>query len=300
MGKVSAPKYVILLAVVSLIAACVQTPFQIKKDSAETLSLPDCSKNYSSEMSFADGWEYKTWVRYKDMDFKKALEAAESSVKKMGYRVVRVDQGAGRITAQKTNGADPQITYPMNVKIEREDRSLVVYLSMKAPRGRVDSSNLCGFYAEFEKAKSRTVAEPPPRAVPASSEKTREASQPMTPLTTTTPKSDSSSSLVSREGSTALSPTPLSSASKRAVQVKWSNVNLREGPGMNFKVVGSATKGTSLSILEEKAEWLYIRTAEGKEAWVYRTAISEDGPKSQSQPSPPAQKPKPAKVASPM
>jgi N-acetylmuramoyl-L-alanine amidase len=82
--------------------------------------------------------------------------------------------------------------------------------------------------------------------------------------------------------------------------VKWSNVNLREGPGMNFKVVGNITKGTSLSILEEKGQWLHIRIGEGKEAWVYKSALSEDGPKSQSQESPPAQKPRPAKVASPM
>ena len=291
MGKVSVLRYVLLLTVVFLIAGCTQTPFQLKKDSAETLSQPDCSKNYSSEMSFSGGWEYKTWARYKDVDFKKAFEAAESSTQGMGYRVIRVDRDSGRITAEKVTREHPQIVYSMDVKIEKEDRSLVVYLSTKAPRGKIDSSNLCDFYANFEKTRSRAVAEPLPRTAPAPLEKTREASQP-TALPGATSKSDSAT----------LSPPPplLSSAPKRTAQVKWSNVNLREGPGMNFKVAGSVTKGTSLSILEEKGEWLHIRIGEGKGAWVYKSAISEDGPKSQSQASPPAQKPKPAKVASPM
>ena len=190
MRRASVLKYVVALAAVSLITACAQTPFQLKKDSAETLSQPDCSKNYSSEMSFADGWEYKTWVRYKDVDFRKAFEAAESSAQKMGYRVILVDRDSGRITAEKATGEHPQIVYSMDVKIDKEDRSLVVYLSTKAPRGKIDSSNLCGFYAEFEKTKSRAVAEPLPRVAPAPLEKTREASQ-RTVSPGTTSKSDS-------------------------------------------------------------------------------------------------------------
>jgi SH3-like domain-containing protein len=294
MGKVSVPKYVVALAVVSLIAACTQTPFQLKKDSAETLSQPDCSKNYSSEMSFADGWEYKTWVRYKDVDFRKAFEAAELSAQKMGYRVILVDRDSGRITAEKINGARPQIVYSMNVKIDKEDQSLVVYLSTKAPRGAIDSSNLCGFYGEFEKAKSRKTTEPSRREVPASLEKKNEASQSAaSPGTTASTRDPSNLQPFS------LTP-PLSSTPKRTAQVKWSNVNLREGPGINFKVVGNITKGTALSILEEKGQWVCIQTGEGKEAWVYKSAISGEGTKSESQDSPPAQKPKPAKVASPM
>jgi len=287
MRRASVLKYVVALAAVSLIAACTQTPFQLKKDSAEALSQPDCSKNYSSEMSFADGWEYKTWVRYKDVDFRKTFETAESSAQKIGYRVILVDRDSGRITAEKATGEHPQVVYSMDVTIEKEDRSLVVYLSTKAPRGKIDSSNLCGFYAEFEKAKSRALAEPLPRVAPVPLEKTREASLP-----TVSPDPHPSSASPSLPS--------LSSVHNRTAQVKWSNVNLREGPGMNFKVVDSITKGTSLSILEEKREWLHIRIEEGKEAWIYKAALSEDGPKSKSQTSPPAQKPKPAKVASPM
>jgi hypothetical protein len=299
MGQTSAHRYALVLTVIFLITGCSQTSFQLKKDSAETLSQPDCSKNYSSATSFAGGGESKTWVRYKDLDFRKALEAAESCAQKMGYRVILVDRDSGNIAAEKTNGARSQIVYSMNVKIEKEDRSLVVYLSTKAPRGAIDSSNLCGFYGEFEKAASRKTAEPPRRAVPASLEKTNEASRPAASPGMTDSELDLSD--LQPFSPTSSSPPPsLPSAPRRTAQVKWSNVNLREGPGMNFKVVGNITKGTSLSILEEKGQWLRIRIGEGKEAWIYRSAISEDGPKSQSQDSPPVQKPRPAKVASPM
>jgi uncharacterized protein YgiM (DUF1202 family) len=58
-------------------------------------------------------------------------------------------------------------------------------------------------------------------------------------------------------------------------QVTWVSVNLREGPGTNFKVVGHVQKGTSLTILEEKGGWLRVRQYDGKEAWVTKAATSE-------------------------
>jgi hypothetical protein len=299
MGQVSAHKYLLVLTVIFLVAGCIQTPFQIKKDAAETLSQPDCSKNYSSEMNFAGAWEYKTWVRYRDVDFKKACGAAEASAQKMGYRVILTDRDSGRITAEKVNGGRSQIVYSMDVKIEKEAQSLVVHLSTKAPRGAVDSSNLCGFYGEFEKTTSRKTGEPPRRALPASLENTNEASRTAASPGATDSKSDLSDLQPFSKPPTP-SPPPLPSAPKRTAQVKWSNVNLREGPGMNFKVVGNITKGTPLSILEEKGQWLHVGMGAGKEAWVYRSALSEDESRSQPQDSPPAQKPKPAKVASPM
>ena len=76
----------------------------------------------------------------------------------------------------------------------------------------------------------------------------------------------------------------------RVTQVVWSSVNLREGPGLNHKVVGNAKKGTSLAILEEKGEWLRVRLEGGKEVWVSRLATSL-APK--PPPSNPPPKPKP-------
>ncbi len=58
----------------------------------------------------------------------------------------------------------------------------------------------------------------------------------------------------------------------RVTHVEWSSVNLREGPGTNYKVVGNAKKGMSLGVLEDKGQWLRVRLDDGKEAWVYKAA----------------------------
>jgi len=76
----------------------------------------------------------------------------------------------------------------------------------------------------------------------------------------------------------------------RVTQVVWAYVNLREGPGMNYKVMGNVKKGTSLKILEVKGDWLHVRLEDGSEAWVSKLATSEA---SNSSPSPPPPKPSP-------
>jgi uncharacterized protein YgiM (DUF1202 family) len=63
-------------------------------------------------------------------------------------------------------------------------------------------------------------------------------------------------------------------------------VNLREGPGTNYKVIRNVKKGTSLAILEAKGTWLRVRLEDGNEAWVNKLATSEGSPSSPS-PSPP-------------
>lgn len=69
--------------------------------------------------------------------------------------------------------------------------------------------------------------------------------------------------------------TPPPSPPVRVTQVVWDFVNLREGPGMNYKVIGNAKKGTSLKILEIKGDWLRVRLEDGSEAWVSKLATSE-------------------------
>ena len=81
--------------------------------------------------------------------------------------------------------------------------------------------------------------------------------------------------------STPPSPSPL-----RVTQVVWANVNLREGPGMNYRVIGNVKKGTSLKILEVKGDWLRVRLEDGSEGWVSKLATSEAPPPSPS-PAPP-------------
>ena len=72
----------------------------------------------------------------------------------------------------------------------------------------------------------------------------------------------------------------------RVTQVVWANVNLRKGPGTNYKVIGNVKKGTSLKISEVKEDWLHIQLDDGSEAWVYKLATSE-GSNSSPSPSPP-------------
>jgi uncharacterized protein YgiM (DUF1202 family) len=78
----------------------------------------------------------------------------------------------------------------------------------------------------------------------------------------------------------------------RVTQVVWASVNLREGPGTDYKVIGNFKKGTSLTVLEEKGGWLHVRVKGGKEAWIAKTATSE-APKTApaSKPAPPKPRP---------
>jgi curli biogenesis system outer membrane secretion channel CsgG len=61
----------------------------------------------------------------------------------------------------------------------------------------------------------------------------------------------------------------------RTTQVAWDSVNLREGPGTGYKVIGNAKKGTSLKILEVDGDWLRVRLENGSTAWVSKLATSE-------------------------
>jgi curli biogenesis system outer membrane secretion channel CsgG len=85
---------------------------------------------------------------------------------------------------------------------------------------------------------------------------------------------------------TSLPPAPKSEPPLRVTKVTWNSVNLREGPGMDYKVIGKVKKGTSLAILEVTEDWLCVRLEDGSKAWVKRSATSET-PKTLSSPSPP-------------
>jgi curli biogenesis system outer membrane secretion channel CsgG len=97
---------------------------------------------------------------------------------------------------------------------------------------------------------------------------------------------------------TSLPPTSKPEPPLRVTKVMWNSVNLREGPGTNYKVIGEAKKGTSLAILEVTEDWLCVRLEDGSEAWVNRSATSET-PKTPSSPSPPPS-PTPTPTPAPM
>ena len=71
-------------------------------------------------------------------------------------------------------------------------------------------------------------------------------------------------------------------------QVAWSSVNIREGPGLNYKVVGNVRKGASLAVLAEKGQWLRVRLANGKQVWVSKlaTSLAPKPPPSSTRPKP--------------
>jgi len=76
----------------------------------------------------------------------------------------------------------------------------------------------------------------------------------------------------------------------RIAKVVWAYVNLREGPGTKYRVIGNAKKETPLKILEVKGVWLRVRLEDGTEAWVSKLATSEA---SNPDSSPPPPKPMP-------
>lgn len=61
----------------------------------------------------------------------------------------------------------------------------------------------------------------------------------------------------------------------RIVYVKWPTVGLREGPGMNFKTLVEIKKGTRVSVLEDKGQWLRVSLEDGREGWIGKATISE-------------------------
>ncbi|MBM4338631.1 MAG: hypothetical protein FJ110_03715 [Deltaproteobacteria bacterium] len=70
-------------------------------------------------------------------------------------------------------------------------------------------------------------------------------------------------------------PSPSLTSPIRTTKIAWDSVNLRGGPGTNYKVIGNVKKGTPLSVFEEKGSWLRVRLQDGSEAWVIKAATSE-------------------------
>ncbi len=134
------------------------------------------------------------------------------------------------------------------------------------------------FYRVSPKSSPKAVVSPPRKA-------------PEAPKSSPAPQSPPPAASLPQQPPAAASAHP-----SRVTQVVWPTVNLREGPGTNFKVLGNAKKGTTLAVLEEKAGWLHVRLEDGSEAWVSKIATSE-APKTAPQPAPPAPpsslKPKP-------
>jgi len=58
-----------------------------------------------------------------------------------------------------------------------------------------------------------------------------------------------------------------------SVVVKAPLVNVRKGPGTDFRVLFQAEKGVSFKMLASQKEWLKIEHADGEVGWIHRSLV---------------------------
>jgi hypothetical protein len=293
----------IIIMLSLFIFSCSQLGIQSKKEQPEPSTIPECKKNYTREGIWPFNRVYKTWVKYSPLDYKKGFDTAVMAVKTSGYKTISTDRDSGTIHAEIISQKEDLKTYPVEIKLVKEKSSLTVHLSSSSASGDSGKECFCTFYNEFEKSMKRS--HPAPAAKQASPPSKKPLEKPIEAKKSEPPPSPPpvETPIVSSPAS------PLPEALPQT-EVVWKLVNLREGPGTKYKVVGKVAKGTSLTILEEKEGWYHVRTESGKEAWISRTATSEgvkahppsgSSPSRASSPSPPssstpstaAQSPKP-------
>lgn len=167
---------------------------------------------------------------------------------------------------------------------------MVVHISLKATWGTLTSPDLCGFYDEFEKnAKQASIRTETKQPILSSKklpdgmiESNLPSPSPPPPLSSSLPPPATQKT----------SPPPLSRG-----KVIWSYVNLREGPGTQYKVIGKAYMKNTFEVLTEDPDWLRVRLENGAEGWMSKKAASEFSTTPPSQ-SPPASSDDPAKIRS--
>ena len=148
---------------------------------------------------------------------------------------------------------------------------MVVHISLKATWGTLASPNLCGFYDEFGKNVKQTSVRTQTKQPVPSSQLLLEGIKESSLLSPSPPPAATEKT----------SPPPLARG-----KVVWVYVNLREGPGTQYKIIGKAYMKNSFEILAENPNWLRVRLENGKEGWMSKKAASESSmtPSSQSPP----------------
>jgi len=157
--------------------------------------------------------------------------------------------------------------YPATVKIEGEESSLIVYVTVKPTWGKFTSPNLCGFYDEFGKNVQQASLRAQIKQTVLSSQKLSEGVK-ESPLSPPCPAPSSSPppAMVPK-----VSPPLLPQG-----RVVWVYVNLREGPGTEYKIIGKAYMKNSFGILAENPGWLRVRLENGAEGWMSKKAVTFD------------------------
>ncbi len=150
--------------------------------------------------------------------------------------------------------AEQEEGYPATVKIVEEGSSLVVHISVKTTWGSLASPNLCGFYTALGKNLWQAFARPQTR-------------QPV--LSSQNPLKETRGSSLSPAATLKPSPLPVSRG-----KVTWTYVNLREGPGIGYRIIGKAYLRDTFEVLSEKPGWMRVRLESGIEGWMSKKAAS--------------------------
>lgn len=251
------------------IFGCSQLGFLSKKETPEPTSIPDCKKNYTKEGNLITGRIYKTWVKYENLDFKKGFDIAIKTIQAHGNRLISTDIASGTITAEMVFDDQKKTLHPVEINLVKEKTSLMVYLSSKAAGGPSGPAKFCSFCDDFEKLVKRSPTASLPKQTTALPKKPAELEK------ESAPPASSPEEIPKVSPSPTVSPSQPPVPSLPQAKVKWTVVNLREGPGTKHKIVGKAKRGTLLNILEEEGGWLHIRLDDGKEAWLIKKATSE-------------------------
>ena len=280
-------KYSLFLLLASLVFGCSHPGIQSKKEGPDSAPLPECRRNHTREGGLVSHPAYRTWVRYDHLEFKKAFGLVVRTLKSHGHGILLTDPGSGTISAQMFLGTEPRPGYPATVKIAEDHSSIVVQISLRGTWGTLAPPDLCSFYDEFGRMVKRESAETqikapvlsPPIPPEAKKESSPLPSHPPSPLSLPPPQPSLPPPLVSIPP-----PAPSPPSSSPAVarptslpllprgKIIWVYVNLREGPGMNYKVIGRASKENTLDILDQNQDWLRVRLENGKEGWMSKKA----------------------------
>jgi len=137
---------------------------------------------------------------------------------------------------------------------------------VKATWGKITSPDLCRFYDEFGKNVKQASIRTGTKQPILSSKKLPEGviesnlSSPSLPLSSSLP----------------LAATPKKSLpSLPRGKVIWVYVNLRVGPGIQYKIIGKAYMKNTFEILAESPGWLRVRLENRTVGWMSKKATSE-------------------------
>ena len=188
----------------------------------------------------------------------RAFDIAVPSLQNLGYRITRMDRRSRTIEAEMIPQSSQQPVTSLNINIEMEDTTSIVRLEVRGGEDSLNSATLCRFYDEFERSVKGSLTSPKSKSGPTVESSQKPTAKSLPPSVPVPPAQ-----------------TPPASMSPKATHVVWSNVNLRGGPGMKYPIVGTAKRGTPLTILDGANGWLYVRLEDGKEVWVAKSATEE-------------------------